>query len=59
MAPAPAISVVRQARLAGEDVVRHALWGALCPGRLLASIGDVGIVEQGDAVVACGLVTAP
>ncbi len=59
MAPAPVVAVVRQARLAGEDVVRHALWGALCPGRLVASVGDVGIVDQGDAIVACGLVAAP
>lgn len=52
-------SVVRAATLAGQDIVRHALWGALCPGRLMASIGDVAIVDQGDAIVACGLATAP
>ncbi|MBW6455995.1 MAG: SPOR domain-containing protein [Trueperaceae bacterium] len=50
--------VVRAATLAGRDVVRHALWGALCPGRLVAAIGDVAIVDQGDAIVACGLATA-
>ena len=59
MAPVPTSRVVRQARLAGQDVVHHPTWGVLCPGRLVASIGDVGIVDQGDAIVACGPVTGP
>lgn len=50
---------VRPATLGGQDIVRHAVWGALCPGRLVATIGDVGIVDQGDAIVACGPVTSP
>jgi hypothetical protein len=50
---------VHAASLAGQDIVRHGGWGALCPGRLVASIGDVAIVDQGDAIVACGPVTAP
>jgi hypothetical protein len=51
--------VVHAATLGGRAIVRHAVWGALCPGRLVATIGDVGIVDQGDAIVACGPVTAP
>lgn len=62
--PAPgaagrAAGAIHVAVLGGQEIVRHAVWGALCPGRLVAAIGDVGIVDQGDAVVACGPVTAP
>lgn len=55
----PGGDVVRAATLGGQDIVRHGAWGALCPGRLVATIGDVGIVDQGDAIVACRPVTAP
>lgn len=55
----PGTGVVQPATLAGQDIVRHALWGALCPGELVAAMGDVGIVDQGDAIVACEPVTAP
>jgi hypothetical protein len=50
---------VRVGSVAGQPIVRDLLWGALCPGRLLASIGDVGIADQGDAIVACRVVPAP
>ncbi|MFN2322659.1 MAG: SPOR domain-containing protein [Trueperaceae bacterium] len=55
-APAPvAASAARvvAARLDGRDVVRSADGGLLCPGRLIASIGDAAVVELGDAIVAC------
>jgi hypothetical protein len=55
----PGAGVVHPASLGGQDIVRHAAWGALCPGRLVATIGDVGIVDQGDAIVACAPATAP
>ena len=55
----PGGAVVHGATLGGQDIVRHAAWGALCPGRLVATIGDVGIVDQGDAIVACAPVTRP
>jgi len=58
-AAGPGGGSVQPATLAGQDIVRHAAWGALCPGRLVATIGDVGIVDQGDAIVACGPATAP
>ena len=50
---------VRVGSVAGQPVVRDLLWGALCPGRLLASIDDVGIADQGDAIVACRVVPTP
>ena len=60
-APAPvAASAPRvvAARLDGRDVVRSADGGLLCPGRLLAGIGDAAVVELGDAIVACRPVDA-
>ncbi len=52
-------ATVRVGSVAGQPIVRDLLWGALCPGRLLTSIGDVGIVDQGNAIVACRIVPAP
>ena len=55
-APAPTVASaprVAAARLDGRDVVRSADGGLLCPGRLLAGIGDAAVVELGDAIVAC------
>lgn len=55
-APAPvAASAPRvvAARLDGRDVVRSVDGGLLCPGRLLAAIGDAAVVELEDAIVAC------
>jgi hypothetical protein len=49
-APAPRVAA---ARLEGRDVVRSADGSLLCPGRLLASVGDAAVVELGDAIVAC------
>lgn len=60
-APAPvAASAPRvvAARLDGRDVVRSADGVLLCPGRLLAGIGDAAVVELGDAIVACRPVEA-
>lgn len=55
-APAPVVASaprVAAARLDGRDVVRSADGSLLCPGRLLAGIGDTAVVELGDAIVAC------
>jgi hypothetical protein len=49
-APAPRVVA---ARLDGRDVVRAADGHVLCPGRLLASVGDAAVVALGDAIVAC------
>lgn len=49
-APSPRVAA---ARLDGRDVVRSTSGGLLCPGRLLASVGDAAVVELGDAIVAC------
>ncbi len=60
-APAPVdVSTPRvaAARLDGRDVVRSADGGLLCPGRLLAGVGDAAVVELGDAIVACRPVEA-
>jgi len=57
--PAALPARVRGTALAGRDVVRHAVWGALCPGRLVATFGDTAIVDQGDAVAACSVMAAP
>ncbi len=60
-APAPvAASAARvaAARLDGRDVVRSADGGLLCPGRLVAGVGDAAVVELGDAIVGCRPVSA-
>ncbi len=54
-APAPRVAA---ARLEGRDVVRTRDGGLLCPGRLLASVGDAAVVELGDAIVACRPITS-
>ena len=60
-APAPVTASapsVAAARLDGRDVVRSADGGLLCPGRLLAGVGEAAVVELGDAIVACRRVEA-
>jgi hypothetical protein len=49
-APAPRVVA---ARLDGRDVVRSADGGLLCPGRLVASVGEAAVVSLGGAIVAC------
>ena len=58
-APVPASPArVVAARLDGRHVVRSADGRLLCPGRLLAGVGEAAVVELGDAIVACRRVEA-
>lgn len=59
--PMPSVSwaattAFEQGSMAGAPVVMETVAGrrlVLCLGRLLATVGDVAIADQGDAVVAC------
>jgi len=50
---ADAARIARSGRLAGHPVVRTLADGLLCPGQLVAVVGEVAIVDWGDAIVAC------
>jgi len=49
---------VRSGVVAGQAVALSADAGPLCPGRLLATAGPVAVVDRGDAVVACRVLSA-